>query len=507
MRSASDVLDAINGLELAFPVQKWRAVDIDLWPVYRTRLFMNVTLAILSQESSARPAEHLRRIAARIARALWQVPLAARENRLMNAVTAGGTAAVFLSDGISFARLSGKWYERIVDPIVAALHSRGQRTLTLTPLADVHIPRAMPSRFVQPSIDRVKILASLRRIDVDLPEFEAFLARARAVFGEHAPSRRWLVAQAKRVNALADWFARILSQSGATRSFVNNYYSLEGFAFVLASRRAGLVCADLQHGLQGRHHCAYGRWEGVPSNGYSTLPDEFWVWTDSEAEAINAWRGSRPDHAPVVTGNLWRKRWLDDADPLVSACLKEARRLRAAPPSRTQVLVTLSWGLASEETDKILRAASLSGPEVAWWWRLHPVEAHRIAEFEAALGRHGLDAGHVREVTDLPLYALIRAADMAVAHSSTVIQEAAIFGVPSIVTSDYGAEIHAHLIEHGMAVKATSDIDIARSVQQMAPGTRAKKTTLERDEIELGALLDRLLPRSDRADSHRGDKP
>ena len=505
MRSASDVLDAINALELAFPVQRWRATDIDLWPVYRTRLFMNVTMATLSQEPSAHLARHLRRIATRITRALWRVPLAAYEDRSMNTATEGGTVAVFLSDGISFTRLSGTWYDRIVDPIVAALHSREQRTLKLTPLADVHIPRATASRFVQPSIDRIKILASLHRIDAELPEFEAFLARARAVFGEQAPSRRWLVLQAKRLDALADWFERILSKSGATRSFVNNYYSLEGMAFVVASRRAGLISADLQHGLQGHHHCAYGRWVAVPSNGYSTLPDEFWVWTNSEAEAINAWRGSRSSHAPVVTGNLWRKRWLDDADPLVSACLDEARRLRAAAPSRTQVLVSLSWGLANEETDKILRAASLAGPEVAWWWRLHPVEAHRSAEFEAALSRHGLNADCVREVTDLPLYALIRAADLAVAHSSTVIQEAATFGVPSIVTSDYGAEIHASLVACGMVVKATSDFEIAREVQQIVPRVRVANPTLTRGEIELDTLLDRCLPRRALAGPHLSD--
>lgn len=507
MRSAGDVLDAINRIESAFPVQEWRAADIDLWPVYRTRLFMNATLAILSKGPSALPSSRLGLVATRVAKAAWRVPLAAQEDRPMNATVESGTAAVFLSDGISFSRLTGKWYDRILDPVVSALHSRGLKTLKLTPLSDVHVPRAMPSRFVQPSIDRVKILASLRRIQAELPDFESFLRLARAEFGEHAPSRRWLILQAKRIDALADWFTRILSRSGATMSFVNNYYSMEGFAFVVASRRAGIVCADLQHGLQGRHHCAYGRWEAAPANGYSTLPDEFWVWTDSEAEAINTWRGSRTNHAPVVTGNLWRSRWLDAADPLVSDCLDKARRLRAPSPAQTQALVCLSWGLASEETDKILRAAKLAGPKVAWWWRLHPVESHRNAEFAATLARHGLDSAHVREVTDLSLYALIRTADLAVAHSSTVIQEAAVFGVPSVVTSDYGAEIHSDLVACGLVVKATSDVEIAKAVQHLTRLAQVPMPTSERGAAELNALLDRCLARPDRAFPLRGDRP
>jgi glycosyltransferase involved in cell wall biosynthesis len=74
----------------------------------------------------------------------------------------------------------------------------------------------------------------------------------------------------------------------------------------------------------------------------------------------------------------------------------------------------------------------------------------------------------VQQATELPLHALLRATDVALAHSSTVVQEAAAFGVPSVVTSDYGAELHANLLQGGQALLATDDAAIADAVVQLA---------------------------------------
>lgn len=498
MKSATEVLDAINRLEREFPVQSWRAKDIDLWPSYRMRLFMNVTLGILSQGSSEQGGRRLIALAMRGLRSIWRVPLGAWRDRGMNSKPEPGMTAVFLSDGLSFTRVSDRWYDRIVDPLVFALLERGQSALKLTPLSHVHVPRAAPSRFIQPSIDRIKLLAPLRHIDAVLPMFAEFQREAQRVFFEQVPSRDWLLSHAKRLDALAEWFARMFARTGATRSFVNNYYSLEGMAFVVGSRRAGMRCADLQHGLQGDLHAAYGRWVDVPSGGYSTLPDEFWVWSDSEAIAINAWRGQSESHVPRVTGNPWKDRWSDETDPLAGHYATQARKLRSESAGTTQVLVILSWGLATEETDKIIRAAKLAGPGVAWWWRLHPVEADRCHEFSAVLKNQGLDASQVTAATTLPLFALIRSADVIVAHSSTVIQEAASVGIPSIITSDYGAELHAALIASGMAVKATADAAIAQQTRLLTQHKPALITVPTQQASALNRALNEVLPLSER---------
>ena len=471
MRTASEAIDAINELENAFPVQTWRAGDIDLWPSYRIRLFGAALDGMLLEHGAVGPIERAHRLAERAARALWRVPLAAWRDRRANAALHPDTSAVFLSDGVSYLKLGNAWFDKYLDPVLDALEVRGLRGLKLTPLAEAHVPRHRPSRFVQPSIDRIKLLAT-RHPPLEIAQFDALCQAAVTTFGAQTPSRNWLRIQAARLDALAKWFGQWLAHSGAHCAFVNTYYSLEGQAFVQAARRLGLQSIDLQHGMQGPHHVAYARWAAIPAGGYSTLPDQFWVWGHEEAAAIEAWSHGLARHRPLVTGNYWLQRWADDTEPMVAEYFKSAQSLRAPAPATAQVLVCLTWGVAEEETDKLIEAAKQCGPSVGWWWRLHPVESGRRVELAARLQRQGLDGSVVGPATDLPLFALVRSADLVVAHSSTVIQEAATLGVPSVVTSDYGAELHSDLVSQGIALHAIDGKTIAHAVATLAARPR-----------------------------------
>jgi hypothetical protein len=330
MKTSSDIIDAINRLETTFPVGEWRCGDIDLWPSYRLRLYGAAIDRMLLNQAPPRRSDRLRKLAGTVARRLWRVPLAA------------------LKDFRAHARLKmdDHWFDRIVDPVIQELAAQGLQSAKLTPLAEVHVPRLVPSRFVQPSIDRIKFFATSRPADLHLPEFAAFLAAAQDIFAAPPPSMDWLRVQAARLEALALWFAGQIRASGAAIVFVNTYYSLEGQALV--------------------------------------------------------------------------------------------------------------------------QAAQLCGPDVVWWWRLHPVEAHKRGAFAAQLRAHGLDDRHLSATTDWPLYALIRSANVVLAHSSTVIAEAAQLGVPSVVTSDYGAQFFATLIDAGTAAKAIAPPQIAAAIPALA---------------------------------------
>lgn len=471
MKTSSEIINAINELERRFPVCHWRFNDIPLWPSYRFRLYGNAIDRALLAQGPPPALGRLGRLLDRSAKTLWRVPLAAWRDRQANASWQSDVAAVFFSDGVSFTPLNGQWFDRIVDPAIQALDRRGLKALKLTPMAIAHVPRHYPSRFVQPAIDRVKLLSSSGRPDLHTPDWDAFVKAAESKFGDQIPTREWLQVQAARLEALTRWFGKRLLSSGASCAFVNTYYSLEGQAFVQAAWRLGLFTVDLQHGMQGEHHAAYARWFNVPDGGYSTLPNEFWVWSEEEADAITRWSAGIGTHRARITGNPWLKRWADDSDPYVSTCLAHAASLRRA--RHRQVLACLSWGLADEETDKLIQAARLCGPSVAWWWRLHPVEASKRDHFAARLQQQGLDGSQVSATTDLPLYALVRKADVVVAHSSTVIQEAAQLGVPSVVTSDYGAELHAAHVRANRVVKATTPSSIAAAVGDLANRTRS----------------------------------
>lgn len=494
MKTSSEAFDAINELERRFPVGEWCAGDVDLWPTYRFRLYGNVLGAVLLNDVSQGPARRIRQLAGRAWCALSRVPLAKLRDSSANAEPRTGTTAVFLSDGVSFVRLDNSWFDRVVDPVVLALQQRGHDSMKLTPLSEVHVPRSVPSMFVQPAIDRIKLTASGRRTRIHVPEFEAFHAAALNSLGDRAPTLNWLQLQAARLGALSGWFGRLLEQCGASYAFVNTYYSLEGLAFVQAARRLKVKTIDLQHGIQGPHHVAYARWAAAPAQGYSTLPDEFWVWGAQEAAAIDAWRASCARHVPVITGNFWLQRWRDDADPVVAHYVARAQALRKPQSGVRHVLVCLTWGVVAEETDKLIEAARLCGPSVAWWWRMHPVLARQSVEFGRRLDRCGLDGSLVGQVTDLPLYSLLRVADIAVAHSSTVVLEAAEFGVSSVVTSDYGAELHSELIRQGTVLRATDVRSIADAIVTLTKRGRRPDAVPSTECASLRSVIDSEFP-------------
>ena len=489
MKTSSEVIDAINELELRFPVQSWRVKDIDLWPAYRISLYTNATSAFLLNDVVDDWSQRIRLLAERGLRSLWRVPRASWRDRSMNARPGHGKAAVFLSDGMSFTKVGDTWFDRIVDPLILALEKRGFPTLKLTPLPEAHVPRFVPSCFIQPAIDRIKLVASVTNVQPVLPQFDEFLAEARAKFGALTPDRRWLAVQASRLDRLAAWFARILSRSGASHAFVNTYYSLEGLAFIQGARRARVRSIDLQHGIQGPHHVAYARWANVPNGGYSTLPDEFWVWSAEELDTIEVWQKHSAVRSVRVAGNPWLARWRSESDGAISATVAQARALRGAEV-KIQALACLTWGVAEKETDKLIDAAKLCGSSVEWWWRLHPVESRRSGELAARLEAQGLDGSSVAQATDLPLYSLFRATDIVLAHSSTVVREAAQFGIPSVITSDYGAELHTDLILKGVAIAATDARAIADAMGLLTAKRSTRPATQRVEADPLPMILD-----------------
>jgi predicted glycosyltransferase len=104
------------------------------------------------------------------------------------------------------------------------------------------------------------------------------------------------------------------------------------------------------------------------------------------------------------------------------------------------------------------------------------------------------------------LYALVRSADVTVAHSSTVIQEAAQLGVPSVVTSDYGAEFHAGLVHAGQALKATTPAAIAGAVREMVDRPRSDSPLVVQGNM-LQAAVDDFFKSAPRRQPHSEPAP
>jgi hypothetical protein len=238
--------------------------------------------------------------------------------------------------------------------------------------------------------------------------------------------------KAAELQSCARYFESTIRTANARIGFVVEYYGLQGMAFVLACRRAGIPVVDLQHGLQGTVHFAYAQWHDIPLTGHPLLPDVFWVWSEAEAAVIRAWAPPSGAHRALVGGNPW----LEDFD-------RGHRDESAADPGTParRVLYTLHGMETDAELDLIGSYLSGSPAEWTWWVRPHPTVPGGGARLR----------GSDRRAT-APLPDLLREADVHVTSHSSVVLEAEALGVPSVITSTVGQEVFADQISRAVAV-------------------------------------------------------
>jgi len=118
----------------------------------------------------------------------------------------------------------------------------------------------------------------------------------------------------------------------------------------------------------------------------------------------------------------------------------------------------------------------------------------RRAEVHAFLAESTRDrAVDIDECTDLPLHALLSHTDVHLTHSSSTVIEAAQFGVRSVVTSAYGAELFTPAIDAGMANVALDDNPRLLVDRLVALARERASTALALDESATARTLDALL--------------
>lgn len=504
---SSHLMSALSQAEAEFPTQQWQVAGVSVWPLVRLRWFRaEWTRHYATEDGSAQSAGARGAFARRALRGACDCLRARVADRGHNDAEDVARDIVLLSDGLSFSKLGPGWIERFCDPLIKAAASLGCSSALWTPLHTYHRPRLTVSRFVQLRVDRANILGHWRARAAAryarLPGRED-LARWMAARGygiaELQASR--IVSDGSRVRAVADMYYRLLARTRPKHAFVVSYYSLEGMAFVLACREHSVPVTDLQHGVQGEWHPAYAALPPPASGRHELVPDSFWVWSPWEARVISRWSAGSAHHA-IVGGNPWLHVWREtSAWEGVEAAVAAARSLRARAGDKPVVLVTLQYGLTRvQQIDRLVALMQYAAAQFQFWVRLHPVMLARRAEIRELLRGAACEFD---VPSDLPLPALLMYSDAHLTHSSSTVIDAAQFGVRSVITSDYGAELFVPQVDQGLARAQTGDAHaVAAALAQVAASGREDASIAD---SRASATLTELLGRS--APSAAGSRP
>ena len=216
--------------------------------------------------------------------------------------------------------------------------------------------------------------------------------------------------------------------AGHDRLVIVCYYHARSLGLVRAFRLQGKPVIDVQHGLIGPSHFAYGN-ELAWKVRSALQPTGFLVWTPSVREFLRR-----------TTGRDAMVRPFDDSRYHVA--------LPRTCPGRPRVLVSLQWGaeLPGSLVEHVRRSDWCD-----WVLRMHPRDRIPAAERSDCAALAGLP--HVTvESAEVPLGSSLRASDLHVTRNSSVITEAALAGKASVfwdpvVIGSFRDEVESGLAE------------------------------------------------------------
>ena len=441
--AAADLIDACQRWAQALPVETWAIDRVEVWPILRVHFAFQLLAASRGRASIGRRTKPT--ASASIASAAHNARLFAKQ---ITTRKVGPADALFLGTSSQRQVANGVAWDRLFDPVADAIEASGGTVAHLEYRGDDNRYRAhqrRPSLYIRPAVEGVmRAPPRVRPWRVELPGYQTFATRVQASLARFGgsdpvpPATRW-IGKVGQLLRLSDYFDDIFERVRPKVAICTSYFTTLGWAFLLAARRHRVRTVDLQHGVTSGHP-AYDGWRHFPADGYALLPEVFWAWTAEDAARVERWPTA--GHRAIVGGHPW-----------VAHCTRlggggEALDRIAAEPGGRAVLVSLNWSTGLAEVLKQVITASPA--RWTWWVRLHPVMESERSAVQAWCSQQAQRV-FVDVPTDLPLPTVLGATDVHLTLCSTVTQEAARLGVPSVVVDARGATVFAPEVASGWA--------------------------------------------------------
>lgn len=470
-----EIRNIILNIEKKYSVSSWKIDDVEIWPLIRISNYAILSEQAFGNSNSSSKSIRIKQLIKGMVLSFLNPIRDFRNNQRIKKPN-----FLFLSDGVSFSKLSNKYYDKFCDPLIGMIKNLGFSSQIYTLGNSYYIPRFSSSKFIQRQINLNILYARFRKKTnvkkISLVQYQNFLKDPELSKLPYKPSIHELVARVKKIQRLKQYFTRQMKEISPMAAFIVSYYHDAGFAFILACRIRNIKVIDIQHGVQGEYHLSYGSWSKVPSKGFDQLPDEFWVWSDEEAKTINYWSENCSNHQAVNVGNIFLDLW---KNPPKNSFLKEyilkAHSIFSA--NKNTILLTLSPGVVNEEmlgdTFKFIHSTQY---KYNWLVRLHPNMIKDIAKWKDHIKKLGIINFNINEATHYPLYAILKIVDLHITAQSSTVLESYALNVPSMITAKFGYILFKKQIPTKYLFYAR-DLDKMRLVSEQVLAKKPNYTT------------------------------
>jgi hypothetical protein len=209
----------------------------------------------------------------------------------------------------------------------------------------------------------------------------------------------------------------------------------------VACKKRGVWVADIQHGVIAHNHPWYGK-KFRSIDPIEQLPNGFLVWDEGSAEVLRNWVDPSKVEVKVI-GNRWLERFKNPnpADSIVNKSIEIFDKFISNKQNgRKVILISLSWGQVGLENgimpETLINIIKKTSDKFMWLLRLHPNQLKGFAtneseQFFKLYNEKLLGFAEWEIPSYSPLPSVLKYIDLHIAWNSSVVMEAAQFGVRS----------------------------------------------------------------------------
>lgn len=436
IETLENIKEHILKIEQSYPVDLWTINGIHLWPYIRIKLFINlldkdkankIPVANLTTKtktkSSLKFLKLLSIIPAFVRLQAFYIKLKPKNNLLF-----GAHFHRVLQDGNYFNR----FYDSIID------HHNLQNEVYVLEYARINEntynkKAIIPLTKILKDYKLVSKLSgkfSKNELNINLNNFDEFYQDL-LLYGINVDtikiSKSDLIKWVSKVESLEQFYHRIFNKTKPKKVVFLGYYGYDDlYGALILANKLNIKTIDFQHGPQTNVHMAYASWLKVPTEGYNTMPVEFWNWDEKSKQNIDNWTYNTSNVKSRVVGQPYVPYWL-------SKLIKNQEEEKV-------ILYSLQTSPLNLFTPKLISIIKKSGYK--WVLRLHPRNNTSLDDINAYLVEHELEEYTIiQDPIKVPLPKVFSNSVFHITNYSGCLIEAQMMGVPTVLIHNLGFEV------------------------------------------------------------------